>query len=232
MLKRVDRWSARLLRATAGGVALALLAVEPCLAASGEFADKAAHVLALFIIIVVPIGGIALFWLVHVLPEKIAEKRHHPQKDAIQVLCLLSLVFGGLLWPLAWLWAYSKPVLHKMAYGRDKHDDYYARARARGRRCRRRGSPLREELGRLRQELEIWSGAVSCPTRCAVSASGSTRLERRAAPHRGGRGRRADGSPDPRDLQLLRLADLHQVQVAAVEYDVAGHGRRHSDRRR
>jgi len=40
---------------------------------------------------------------------------------------LLSLVFGGLLWPIAWLWAYSKPVLYKMAYGTDKvahaHDD-------------------------------------------------------------------------------------------------------------
>jgi hypothetical protein len=32
---------------------------------------------------------------------------------------LLSLVFGGLLWPIAWLWAYSKPVLYKLAYGTD-----------------------------------------------------------------------------------------------------------------
>ena len=42
------------------------------------------------------------------------------------MLCLLSLVFGGMLWPLAWLWAYTKPVLHKMAYGTDKHEDYDA----------------------------------------------------------------------------------------------------------
>jgi hypothetical protein len=34
-------------------------------------------------------------------------------------LCLLSLCFGGLLWPIAWLWAYTKPVLHKLAYGTD-----------------------------------------------------------------------------------------------------------------
>jgi hypothetical protein len=32
-------------------------------------------------------------------------------------------VFGGLLWPLAWLWAYSKPVMYKMAYGTDVHPD-------------------------------------------------------------------------------------------------------------
>src|SRR5262249_58799372 len=64
------------------------------------------------------------FWMVHILPEKIAHKRNHPQFEAIRTLCLLSLVFGGLLWPIAWLWAYSRPVLHKMAYGHDKlHPD-------------------------------------------------------------------------------------------------------------
>ena len=81
--------------------------------------------LRIFVLIIVPVGGIVLFWLVHILPEKIAEKQHHPQQDAIKTLCLLSLVFGGLLWPIAWLWAYTKPVLHKMAYGTDKHEDYY-----------------------------------------------------------------------------------------------------------
>ena len=94
---------------------------------STSIVDTIASWLAIFILILVPVGGITLFWLVHILPEKVAEKRHHPQKDAIKVLCLLSLVFGGMLWPLAWLWAYSKPVLHQLAFGRDKHDDYYAR---------------------------------------------------------------------------------------------------------
>lgn len=133
--------------------AFACAVVEPCLAASGGFADTAASYLAVFIIIVMPIGGIVLFWLVHVLPEKIAEKRQHPQKDAIHVLCLLSLVFGGLLWPLAWLWAYSKPVLHQLAYGRDKHEDFYAEreaAAADG----AKGESIQQELGRLRQDLE------------------------------------------------------------------------------
>jgi hypothetical protein len=61
--------------------------------------------------------------MVHILPEKIAHKRNHPQFEAIRTLCLLSLVFGGLLWPFAWLWAYSRPVFHKMAYGTDTHPD-------------------------------------------------------------------------------------------------------------
>jgi hypothetical protein len=72
------------------------------------------------VLIVAPVVGITVFLLVHILPEKIAEKKQHPQAKAIQCLCLLSLAFGGMLWPIAWLWAYTKPVLHKMAYGTDR----------------------------------------------------------------------------------------------------------------
>jgi hypothetical protein len=82
--------------------------------------DKLAGFLAIVILFIVPVVLIVLFWMVHILPEKIAHKRHHPQFEAIRTLCLLSLAFGGLLWPLAWLWAYSRPVLYKMAYGTDK----------------------------------------------------------------------------------------------------------------
>jgi hypothetical protein len=85
----------------------------------GETLDSIANVISWVAIVIAPIIGIAIFWLVHILPEKIAEKKKHPQTKAIQCLCLLSLCFGGLLWPLAWLWAYSKPVLHKLAYGTD-----------------------------------------------------------------------------------------------------------------
>lgn len=95
---------------------------------SGEALDTAADVISWFVLIAVPIGGIYLFWMVHILPEKIAEKNGHPQKEAIHMLCMLSLVFGGLLWPFAFLWAKSKPVFYKLAYGVDKlekemHDD-------------------------------------------------------------------------------------------------------------
>jgi hypothetical protein len=92
---------------------------------SPEAEDKMADILAVVVLLIVPIGGIVLFWLVHVMPEKIAHKNHHPQFEAIRTLCLLSLVFGGLLWPLAWLWAYTKPVGYKLAYGTDKHPDYF-----------------------------------------------------------------------------------------------------------
>src|SRR5215469_6153560 len=85
----------------------------------GETLDSIANGISWVVLIIAPIIGIVAFWLVHILPEKIAHKKKHPQTRAIQCLCLLSLCFGGLLWPIAWLWAYTKPVLHKMAYGTD-----------------------------------------------------------------------------------------------------------------
>lgn len=115
-----------------------------------EVMDTAATYIAWFVIIVMPIGAIVLFWMVHVLPEKIAEKRHHPQKDAIHTLCLLSLLFGGLLWPLAWLWAYMKPVTYQLAYGTDKHEDYFYEMGEKA----RAGQLSVPELAHLREELD------------------------------------------------------------------------------
>jgi hypothetical protein len=112
------------------GVVAAVLAVLLPVAAQAahnpEKIDKIADVLTIVVLVLVPVVGIVAFLAVHVIPEKIAEKRHHPQAEAIKTLCFLSLVFGGLLWPLAWLWAFSKPVLYKMAYGTDKVDPHAA----------------------------------------------------------------------------------------------------------
>jgi hypothetical protein len=97
---------------------------------SGEMLDLIANIIAWIAIIIAPIFGITVFWLVHIMPEKIAHKRNHPQVQAIHTLCLLSLFFGGLLWPLAFLWAYSKPVFYKMAYGTDVGEAHGAAAPA------------------------------------------------------------------------------------------------------
>ncbi len=107
-------------------IVVGLMLAQPAHAAlfKGEALDKVAEVVSWVALIIVPITLIVVFWLVHILPEKIAEEKKHPQAKAIQTLCLLSLVFGGLLWPIAWIWAYSKPVLYRMAYGTDtvEHD--------------------------------------------------------------------------------------------------------------
>ena len=169
---------------------------------------------------------IVLFWMVHVLPEKIAEKRHHPQKDAIHTLCLLSLAFGGLLWPIAWLWAYTKPVGYRLAYGTEKHDDYYLEMGEKA----KSGELLQEDIVHLRHELDAMAAKGTLPR----DAQGAAQRARRAAgssPRSARRQEARNGHSAARNLRVLRLADLHQVQVAAVEHDLASHRRHHPDRR-
>jgi CBS domain containing-hemolysin-like protein len=154
------------------GALIALLAApQPAHASflSPELEDKLATFLAIFILFIVPVVLIVLFWMVHILPEKIAHKRHHPQFEAIRTLCLLSLVFGGLLWPLAWIWAYTKPVMHKLAYGTDKdshaEEPYAGEPAPAGLRERlaqleKRGIPA-SELKELRADLEALEARIA-----------------------------------------------------------------------
>jgi Protein of unknown function (DUF3302) len=140
-------------------------------AMTGPFVDKMADILTWVVMLFVPVLGIYLFWIVHILPEKIAEKRHHPQKEAIKTLCILSLVFGGMLWPLAWLWAYSKPVLHKLAFGTDKHEDYYLEEGA-------EAEPATDELSEATTRLRRAIGRMSAK---GVSAQELDPLKRELA---------------------------------------------------
>lgn len=84
---------------------LALLCSSTLYASTGAIEDKIADVASWIILLVLPFAGIFLFWKVHIYPEKVAEKKNHPQLNAIKSMCLLSLVFGGLLWPVALIWA-------------------------------------------------------------------------------------------------------------------------------
>jgi hypothetical protein len=86
-----------------------------------DLIDGFANFISWVVLIVLPIGFIAGFWYVHILPDTIAKRRDHPQRDAIHALCLLSLFVGGLLWPFAFLWAYTRPTMYKLAYGTDKY---------------------------------------------------------------------------------------------------------------
>ena len=128
---------------------------------SGEALDTMADILAIVVLLLVPALAIVLFWIVHVLPEKIAHKRHHPQTEAITTLCLLSLVFGGLLWPLAWIWAYTKPIGYRLAYGTDRHPEYFEEMAEK----HREGRLLAEEVVHLREELEAMEARGALPPR-------------------------------------------------------------------
>ena len=76
-------------------VLVVLLAVVPVPAQAselkGDTLDKVADVLTWVVLILAPLVGIVVFLLIHILPEKIAEKKQHPQAKAIQCLCIPSM---------------------------------------------------------------------------------------------------------------------------------------------
>jgi hypothetical protein len=162
-----------LLKSLAAGL-LAVVAAAPARASflSGEALDTMADILALVVLFLVPALAIVLFWIVHVLPEKIAHKRHHPQTEAITTLCLLSLVFGGLLWPLAWIWAYTKPIGYRLAYGTDRHPEYFDEMAVK----HREGRLLTEEVLHLREELESMEARGALPPRLRALKDELSRL--------------------------------------------------------
>jgi len=153
-------------RTLAALAALAAPALAQASFLSGDALDAAANFISWVVIVIVPVIAIAAFWYVHVLPEKIAKKRDHPQKDSIHVLCLLSLFFGGMLWPFAWLWAYTRPVAYRVAYGTDKHDDHYLGLAEKA----RAGALPVEEISHLRAELAAIAsrGPVSAELKRAI----------------------------------------------------------------
>jgi hypothetical protein len=80
-------------------------------ASAAGFVDTLADVFSWIAIIIIPIVlGIA-YWQIHYLPSKIAEKRQHPQKEAIHAMCMVSRFSGGLFWPIAFVWAHLKPTI-------------------------------------------------------------------------------------------------------------------------
>jgi NADH:ubiquinone oxidoreductase subunit 5 (subunit L)/multisubunit Na+/H+ antiporter MnhA subunit len=152
----------KMIRTAAAALAAVLAFASPPAGASfmsGETLDKAADILAIIVLIMVPVIGITVFWLVHVLPERFAEKNHHPQAKAIQVLCLLSLVFGGLLWPIAWLWAFTRPVTYKMAYGTDKHEEWHEEMGEKA----KAGELPEHDIEHLRHELDAMAAKGALP---------------------------------------------------------------------
>lgn len=148
---------------------------------AGETLDKVADIIAIVVLIIVPVVVIVVFWLVHVLPERFAEQRHHPQAAAIQVLCLLSLVFGGLLWPIAWLWAFTRPVAYKIAYGTDKHEEWHEEMGEKA----KAGELLESELEHLRHELDAMAARGALPPKLKQLRTDLDALEPKALPDGG-----------------------------------------------
>ena len=71
--------------------------------------DKIAYIslfLIFFSVIIIILGIVE----VHTYPGKVAEKRGHPQKDAIEATSLMGLIIFP-FWMLALIWSYSGAVI-------------------------------------------------------------------------------------------------------------------------
>ncbi len=67
-------------------------------------------IFALIVLIVLLVAVIAIWAILGMLPGKIARSRNHPQADAINMCGWWGVLTMGILMPLAFIWAYAKPV--------------------------------------------------------------------------------------------------------------------------
>jgi uncharacterized BrkB/YihY/UPF0761 family membrane protein len=65
-------------------------------------------VFALVVLTVLLLAAIVVIAVLGALPGRVARSREHPQADAIAVGGWLSLIFGGVLWPVMMIWAYTR----------------------------------------------------------------------------------------------------------------------------
>ena len=66
--------------------------------------------IALIVLIVLIAVVIAAWLMVAMMPGQIAKKRGHPQAEAINVMGWWGAITMGVLAPIAWVWAFTKPI--------------------------------------------------------------------------------------------------------------------------
>lgn len=75
----------------------------------------AASYFALFVLVFLFLVFVAMIVWLGSLPKQIAEKRQHPQVDAINACSWIGLALGGIGWPIAFVWAFlhAGPIGHE-----------------------------------------------------------------------------------------------------------------------
>jgi len=66
-------------------------------------------IIAFVVLAVLPVAAVVIVVTLGSLPGQIARKRGHPQAAAITAAGWLGLVTGGVIWPLALIWAFLRP---------------------------------------------------------------------------------------------------------------------------
>ena len=77
---------------------------------------------AWFVLVLLAVVAVVLVVWIGSLPAKIASRRNHPQADAINALSWLGLLFGGVGWAIAFVWALYRPSRDNISTtGVDRH---------------------------------------------------------------------------------------------------------------
>jgi hypothetical protein len=66
-------------------------------------------IFALIVLIVLLTATVVAWLILGMLPGRIARQRNHPQAEAINVCGWWGVLTMGILCPLAFIWAYTKP---------------------------------------------------------------------------------------------------------------------------
>ena len=80
-------------------------------------------IIAFAVFAILLVAGVIIVVLLGQLPGQIAQKRGHPQAAAINVTGWLGLVTGGVLWLVAMIWAFMKPVAIVASGSADKEEN-------------------------------------------------------------------------------------------------------------
>ncbi len=70
---------------------------------------KMLDIFALVVLVVLLVTGVVAWAILGMLPGRIARQRNHPQAEAINVCGWWGAITLGILSPLAFIWAYTKP---------------------------------------------------------------------------------------------------------------------------
>ena len=67
-------------------------------------------VFAWVVLIVILVAALVVWFVLAMLPGRIARQRGHPQADAISICGWLGALAFGIFWPVAMVWAFTAPV--------------------------------------------------------------------------------------------------------------------------
>ena len=63
-------------------------------------------IVAAIILVLLTFLGVFIFVDLAAMPGRIARKRAHPHPEAVNILGIVGMLVGGILWPIALTWAF------------------------------------------------------------------------------------------------------------------------------